>query len=424
MACACAALYFLNLRGDVLIQRTYRDDVERNLADTFRSQILQAKDNVNPSPVRTLGSVTFLYMRQNDVYIVMVTRTNANAMLAFKFMTSLVQLFKSYFGGTFSENAIKNNFVLIYELLDETIDFGYPQITDPATMKSFIFQKGVRVDVDTMLAHQNTETWVPQSKHESRERSCERISGKQWISERFVVTEDEQSLCRLVLGSTLRSDVNGRIMMKCFLSGMPELKLGLNEKLGDMTFHQCVNLAAFESQKVVTFIPPDGEFELMKYRVQDGINVPFKVLPVINEHGRTRVEANVTIKSNFSSALFALNVVVTVPVPGNTSKATTMVTAGRAKYDATKNAIIWKIRRFSGQFEHTLRAEVVLVSTLKEKKAWARPPISMQFLVPMFSASGMRVQYLKILERKWGSQYKVDKWVRKICKSGDFLVRW
>ena len=71
-------------------------------------------------------------------------------------------------------------------------------------------------------------------------------------------------------GNTLRSDVNGRIMMKCYLSGMPELKLGLNEKMGDMTFHQCVNLAAFESEKVVTFIPPDGEFELMKYRGQDG----------------------------------------------------------------------------------------------------------------------------------------------------------
>lgn len=62
----------------------------------------------------------------------------------------LVQLFKSYFGGTFSETAIKNNFVLIYELLDETIDFGYPQITDPAIMKSFIFQKGVKTDVETV----------------------------------------------------------------------------------------------------------------------------------------------------------------------------------------------------------------------------------------------------------------------------------
>jgi hypothetical protein len=29
-----------------------------------------------------------------------------------------VALFKSYFGGNFDEDAIKNNFVLIYELLD------------------------------------------------------------------------------------------------------------------------------------------------------------------------------------------------------------------------------------------------------------------------------------------------------------------
>ena len=48
---------------------------------------------------------------------------------------------------------------------------------------------------------------------------------------------------------------------------------------------------------------------------------------MINEHGRTRVEANVTVKSTFSSALFALNVIVTVPVPSNTSKANIMVSA-------------------------------------------------------------------------------------------------
>lgn len=40
--------------------------------------------------------------------------------------------------------------------------------------------------------------------------------------------------------------------------------------------------------------------------------------------------------------------------------------------------------------------------------------------VPMFSASGLRVQYLKVWEK---SNYKVDKWVRKVCKSGDYSVR-
>jgi AP-2 complex subunit mu-1 len=43
--------------------------------------------------------------------------------------------------------------------------------------------------------------------------------------------------------------------------------------------------------------------------------------------------------------------------------------------------------------------------------------------VPMFSASGLRVAYLNIYERKLGSAYKVDKWVRKVVKSGDYLTR-
>lgn len=33
-------------------------------------------------------------------------------------------------------------------------------------------------------------------------------------------------------GTTLRCDVTGKILMKCFLSGMPDLKLGLNDKIG------------------------------------------------------------------------------------------------------------------------------------------------------------------------------------------------
>ena len=37
------------------------------------------------------------------------------------FSEQAVVLFKSYFGGNFDEDAIRNNFVLIYELLDGII---------------------------------------------------------------------------------------------------------------------------------------------------------------------------------------------------------------------------------------------------------------------------------------------------------------
>ena len=48
-------------------------------------------------------------------------------------------------------------------------------------------------------------------------------------------------------GTVLRCDVNGKIVMKVFLSGMPDVKLGLNEKLevrvqtSDCTVARCLS---------------------------------------------------------------------------------------------------------------------------------------------------------------------------------------
>ena len=84
-----------------------------------------------------------MYRRERDVYVVAVTRQNANAMLAFTFLEQLGVLFKSYFG-TFSEASLKQNFVIIYELLDEILDNGFPQITAPAVLQSYITQKSIK----------------------------------------------------------------------------------------------------------------------------------------------------------------------------------------------------------------------------------------------------------------------------------------
>ena len=138
-------------------------------------------------------------------------------------------------------------------------------------------------------------------------------------------------------GTVVRSEVVGALKMRTFLSGMPECKLGLNDKvrpsydaekasraqmylslhdcyslhgglqksadlseilvplfmstcrevtnlhtwkqvlfeaqgrggknksvdLEDMKFHQCVRLARFENDRTISFIPPDGAFDLM-----------------------------------------------------------------------------------------------------------------------------------------------------------------
>eukprot|EP00983_Pelagomonas_calceolata_P059731 1146063-Pelagomonas_calceolata.AAC.1 len=38
-------------------------------------------------------------------------------------------------------------------------------------------------------------------------------------------------------------------------------------ELEDVKFHQCVRLARFENDRTISFIPPDGAFDLMSYRL-------------------------------------------------------------------------------------------------------------------------------------------------------------
>ena len=100
----------------------------------------------------TLGSTSFLHVRHENLYVVAVTRSNVDAALVFEFLYKLVSLGKGYFN-KFDEQAVKNNFTLIYELLDEILDFGFPQNTETDTLKQFITTEGVRSQVTKVSRH-------------------------------------------------------------------------------------------------------------------------------------------------------------------------------------------------------------------------------------------------------------------------------
>jgi AP-2 complex subunit mu-1 len=92
-------------------------------------------------------------------------RNNANAALVFEFEYRFISIAKSYFG-KLDEEAVKNNFVLIYELIDgelfppldswgmlanplvtEILDFGYPQNSEIDTLKMYITTEGVKSEI-------------------------------------------------------------------------------------------------------------------------------------------------------------------------------------------------------------------------------------------------------------------------------------
>jgi len=431
-----SAIIVLNQRGDVLLSRNFRvEDLSRSTANAFRFQLVSAKDS--RSPVKNMMNYSFLHIRVENIYLVAVTKYNVNAALVFETLYRSASILSAYFGGKLDEESIRNHFILAYELFEEMIDWGYPQNLTLESIKGFIFQKGA----------------VKSEKIESQDKlskmTMQVTGGCPWRgtdirykkNEIYIDVIESVNLLVSVDGKRLRADVSGSIMLKVALSGMPECKFGLNDKilmdkeaktgvrsrgqgiaLDDCTFHQCVRLGKFDSDRTISFIPPDGDFELMKYRTTQTVEIPFTVTPIVKEHSKTRLEVKIAVKSNFKREMFGTGVKVKIPLPKNTATCKIYTQSGKAKYTPEVDAIVWKIRRFPGDSKFILGAEVELSSSVSgQKKAWSRPPISMEFQVPMFTASGLHVRFLKVLEQK--QQYQAIKWVRYLTQAGSYQYR-
>jgi len=451
---ALSGLFIMNVRGDVLISRAYRENIERHLMDAFRSEIIDAsgqsrtarsrRNGTTDAPMRTIGSTTFMFKRHQDVYIVGVTRGATNAMLGFTFLSHVTRLCAHYFGAC-NENSIRSNFVLLYELLDEICDNGYPQITAAEVLKTYITQRSAPWDF--------TEKQAAQREADERMAAvaaAKQVTGAmQWRREGLLYKKNQVyldivesvNMMMSVDGTVLRASVAGAIYMNTFLSGMPNIKIGLNDRLSeetrassrgidadasatssrrfieldDLQFHQCVRLNKFSSEKTIEFTPPDGEFELVRYRVSDGITLPFKLFPAVKEFGRSRLAVTVNLRSLYDEKTIANELRVRIPVPKLTARAIVDVTGGKAKYVPEENCLRWKIKRCAGHEEFQLDAEIILANTLDEHKPWVQPPISIEFQLPMFTASGLRVRFLEVTNT---DGYDVVKWVRYLCTSG------
>jgi len=66
-----------------------------------------------------------------------VSLRNTDTATALLYLYKLIDVLKEYFSEVVEES-IRDNFVIIYELLDETADFGYPQVTEPRLLKEYV----------------------------------------------------------------------------------------------------------------------------------------------------------------------------------------------------------------------------------------------------------------------------------------------
>ncbi|XP_020270598.1 LOW QUALITY PROTEIN: AP-1 complex subunit mu-2-like [Asparagus officinalis] len=395
-------------------------------AEKFFGKLIEKEgDPETQDPVVYDKGVSYMFIQHNNVFLMTASRQNCNAASLLSFLHRVVDVLKHYFE-ELEEESLRDNFVVVYELLDEMMDYGYPQYTEARILSEFIKTDAYRMEVTQRppMAVTNAVSW-----------RSEGIRYKK--NEVFLDVVESVNILVNSNGQIIRSDVVGALKMRTYLSGMPECKLGLNDRvlleaqgratkgkaidLEDIKFHQCVRLARFENDRTISFIPPDGAFDLMNYRLTTQVKPLIWVEAQIERHSKSRIEIMVKAKSQFKERSTATSVEIEIPIPADAINPIVRTSMGSAAYAPEKDALIWKIKSFPGGKEYLSRAEFGLPSvpsedSMPDKKA----PIRVKFEIPYFTISGIQVRYLKIIEK---SGYDASPWVRSITMAGEYELR-
>jgi AP-4 complex subunit mu-1 len=265
---------------------------------------------------------------------VATTQVNASPSLLLELIARLMSIFKDYCG-VLTEESIRKNFLLIYELLDECIDFGFAQATSTADLKAHIVNTPVQVIMGaTALPN------LPNLNKKSSFKSSMAARKPVAVSQKQLKSAENEIFCDILenlsvvfsnTGQVINSSVEGCIQMKSYLAGNPELKLALNEDLvigkgghygsvvlDDCNFHDCVQLAEFENDRVLTFLPPEGEFTVINYRTTGDFRAPFHVYPFIEQISETQIDVTMKIKADMPENNYGSNVLIKIPCPKST----------------------------------------------------------------------------------------------------------
>lgn len=432
-------VHFLDIKGKSLLSRDYKGDIPANAIEQFPLLLLDLdnEDESNYRPFVNSNGINYVYINHNNLYVCALTRKNENVMALVVFLLKLIEVLTLYFK-SLEEESIRDNFVVIYELLDEVMDYGIPQTTDTKILKEYITQDYYKLIRSTPLrvvqppnAVTNAVSWRKDG-----------IFYKK--NEAFLDVVESINMLINAQGQVLNSEILGDIKIKSHLSGMPDLRLGLNDKgifssessgesanskgieMEDIKFHQCVRLSKFENERIITFIPPDGEFTLMSYRLSLA-QFLMKPLILINckttVHKHSRIEITCSARAQIKKKSTANNVEIVIPIPEDADTPKFNLEYGTVKWYPERSCIVWKLRTFPGGKQYHMKAELGLPAVIDpEELVSLKRPIKVKFSIPYFTTSGIQVRYLRINEPKL--QYQSYPWVRYITQSGDdYTVR-
>ncbi|KAL6517867.1 AP-3 complex subunit mu [Orobanche minor] len=313
---------------------------------------------------------------------------------------------------------------LVADLLDEMIDNGFPLTTEPNILREMISPPNI---VSKVLSVVTGNTSNMSSTLPGATSSCvpwRKTDLKNTSNDVYVDLVEEMDATINRDGALVKCEVYGEVQVNSHLSGLPDLTLSFANPsiLNDVRFHRCVRLRPWESNQVLSFVPPDGQFKLMSYnehlslflRVKKLRDTPIYVKPQLtSDSGSCRISVLVGIRNNPGKSIDSITVQFQLPpcvVSYDLSS-----NCGTVNFLADKCS--WTIGRIPKDKAPSMSGTLVLETGMERLHVF--PTLQVGFRIMGVALSGLKIDKLDILNLS----SRPYKGFRAVTRAGEFQVR-
>jgi len=443
------SLFVINPSGDVFLEKHWKSVISRSICDYFFDAQNKASSPSEVPPVISTPHHFLISIYRCNIYLVAVITTEVPPLFVVEFLHRVVDTVEDYFNGECSENVIKDNYVVIYELLDEMLDNGFPLATESNILKELIKPPNIlRTVVNTVTGKTNMSETLPtgQLSNVPWRRSGVKYTNNEAY---FDVIEEVDAIIDKS-GTIVSGEIHGYIDCVVKLSGMPDLTLSfMNPRMFDDTsFHPCVRFKRWESERILSFIPPDGNFRLMSYLIggsQSQVAIPVFVRHQLTFSATGNGKLDISIGPKQTMGRNIEDAKMEIPMPKSVLNCTLTATQGKYTFDPVSKVLSWDIGKIDPQKPPNIHGTVNLQQTGAGAVGGAggsgssgsgvgssgsgggagvqvpdcNPSINVSFTISQMAVSGLKVSRLDL----YGEKYKPFKGVKYVTKAGRFQVR-
>ncbi|MED6121557.1 AP-3 complex subunit mu [Stylosanthes scabra] len=410
-------IFLLSDSGEVMLEKQLTGHrVDRSICGWFWDQSVSQGDSFKQLPVIASPTHYLFQVFREGITFLACSQVEMPPLMAIEFLCRVADVLNDYLGGL-NEDSIKDNFVIVYELLDEMIDNGFPLTTELNILQEMIAPPNIVSKVLSVVTgnSSNVSDTLP-----GATASCvpwRTADAKYAQNEVYVDLVEEMDATINRDGALMKCEVYGEVQVNSHITGLPDLTLSFTNPsiLDQVRFHPCVRFRPWESHQILSFVPPDGQFKLMSYRVRKLKNTPIYVKPQLTSDGGT-CRLNVMVGSRNDHGKTIDSVTVEFQLPSCILSADFTSNHGTVNILADKTCT-WNIGRIPKDKAPSMSGTIVLETGLERLHVF--PTFRVGFKIMGVALSGLQIDKLDLKT----VPYRFYKGFRAVTRAGEFEVR-